>query len=118
MYGLPSSVSLSFLEGRTLLQVCIGLHDLILNFDGDTTITVCSSIGYSTTFAQVKRYVDFRQSATVLCTFLGTTIRAAKNAGDGTLALEFTKGRTLHLYDDSTDYESYTIKHGDQLIVV
>ena len=118
MYGLPSRVSLSFLEGRTLLQVCIGLHDLILNFDGDTTITVCSSIGYSTMCGEVTHYVDFRQSANLLCMLLGKSILVARNGGGGTMALEVVNESTLYLYDDSADYESYMIKHGDQLIVV
>ncbi len=118
MYKLPPDMPLAFLEGRKLLQVCIGLHDLILNLDGDIAITVCSSIGYSATCDEVAHYVDFRQSAKLLCMLLDESILAARNEGDGSLALEFTNGNILYIYDDSATYESYTIKHGDQLIVV
>jgi len=49
---------------------------------------------------------------------LGKSILVARNGGGGTMALEFVNESTLYLYDDSADYESYMIKHGDQLIVV
>jgi len=40
MFGLPSDFDASFLEGAMVLQVCIGLHEVILNFDGDISITI------------------------------------------------------------------------------
>jgi hypothetical protein len=43
--------------------------------------------------------------------------RAIRTSG-GALRLEFSNGAALEVDDDSTHYESYTINHGDRLIVV
>jgi hypothetical protein len=116
MYGLPRDVSLAFFEQRTLLQVCIGAHDLILNFDG-ISVTVTSSIGLSDGHV-VQRYQDFPQAAPALVTLLNQKITSAVGKDAGTLELLFIGGLTLSIYDDSKEYESYTIKNGGQLIVV
>lgn len=117
MYKLPPDISLSFLAERTLIQVCIGMHELILHFDNDISITVCSSIGLEGQSGQITEYVDFRQAAMPLCSLIGEAITSAQNAGNGVLALQFN-GKSLHFYDDSDDYESYIIEYEGRCIVV
>lgn len=117
MYKLPPDMSFSFLAERTLIQVCIGMHELILHFDNDISITVCSSIGLVGQSGQITEYVDFRQAAMPLCSLIGESITSAQNAGNGVLALQFNR-KSLNLYDDSDTYESYIIDNAGQCIVV
>ena len=118
MYGLPHNTSLAFFNGKTLLQVCFGAHDLLLNFDGDVSVMVSSSVGCMDSGGAIQRYDDFRDAAPALLTLLNQTVMSAEGGREGTLTLRFDGGRPLAIYDDSKEYESYTIKNGEQLIVV
>ncbi len=118
MYGLPHDVNLDFFEGKVLLQACFGAHDLILNFDGDVSVTVTSSIGWASPDGAIQRHDDFRQVAPQVLGLLNQPVTSATAVDAGTLSLHFADGSRLYVYDDSKEYESYTIKNGDQMIVV
>jgi hypothetical protein len=118
MYGLPKDINLEFFNGKTLLQACFGAHDLILNFDGDVSLTVTSSVGCMTSDGSIQQYDDFRQAAPVVVALLNQTILFAEGDKAGALSLKFDGGGMLTIYDDSKEYESYTIKNGGQMIVV
>lgn len=118
MYGLPSNVDLAFFKGKALLQVCIGAHDLILNFVGDISVTVTSSIGCTTSGGSIQQYDDFRRAAPAVITLLDHSVVLADGDEAGTLTLTFDGGGGLAIYDDSEQYESYTIKNGSKMIVV
>lgn len=118
MYGLPSTLDLSFLCGKTLLQVCVGGADLILNFDGDLSITVTSSLGWINAQKAHNVYEDFSEAVSVVATLLNKSVVSARGNPSGTLTLEFVGDLTLELYDDSKQYESYVIKNGSDVIVV
>ena len=118
MYGLPHDVNLSFFRGKKLLQLCIGVHDLILNFDGDVSVTVTSSVGFVDSSGTIQKHDDFREAACAMAALLDQTALSAHGDVAGTLTLTFDGGGMLIVYDDSKDYESYTIKNGDRMIVV
>ena len=46
MYGLSKDLDLSFLNGREVGQVAIGVHEIIFGFDEDVTITDYSQFSY------------------------------------------------------------------------
>ncbi len=117
MYGLPVNVDLTFFQGKTLLQMCIGAHDLILNFDGRVCVTVTSSIECSTPNGD-RKYEDFRNGACSVAVFINDVVEAAIGDSEGTLQLSFNGGGHLAIFDDSKQYKSYTIKTEDRLIVV
>jgi hypothetical protein len=56
--------------------------------------------------------------AKLLVSLLNATITKASAIPPGTLALEFSNGEILEVYDASPAYESYLITHGDKVIVV
>ena len=118
MYGLPQNVNLAFFAGRTLLQVCIGAHDLILNFDGNVSVTVTSSVGCIGPDGAIQQYVNFRLAAPAVLDLLNHVIVSAEGDQEGTLTLKFQDGGTLSIYDDSKEYESYIIRSNEQVIVV
>jgi hypothetical protein len=117
MYGLSHDINLAFFEGKTLLQVCVGAHDLILNFDG-IRVTVTSSIGLLGSGGVVHRYAVFTQAASALMTLLNQKVVSVEGDDAGTLTLTFDTGKKVFIYDDSKEYESYIIQAGEQSIIV
>lgn len=94
------------------------MHDLILNFDKNVSVTVTSSVGCTSPKGTIVNYDDFRQAAPDLMAMINHTVISAEGYEGGKLCLVFDGDKKLVLYDDSKDYESYTIKHGNELIVV
>jgi hypothetical protein len=118
MYGLPSSVDLGFLSGRTLGQVCVGENDLVLGFDKDASITVESAVGCQDDSGTMQRYEDFRQASGMLFAFLGQDVRVAVRTSQTTLVLEFENGKRLEIYDDSEQFESFVIRYEGEVKIV
>jgi hypothetical protein len=118
MYGLPDDIDLSFLEGATLLQVCLGENEVILRFDPDLSITIESTFRARTPARQGALFRDPRSAAAVLVELISDVITKAHGRTDGTLRLSFSRGGVLEIYDDSKQYESYQIQHGKDLYVV
>ena len=118
MYGLPDDIDLSFLEGATLLQVCLGENEVILRFDPDLSITIESTFRARTPARQEALFRDPRSAAAVLVELISDVITKAQGRTDGTLRLSFSRGGVLEIYDDSKQYESYQIQHGEDLYVV
>ena len=118
MYGLPRDIDLGFFDGKTLLQVCFGLHDLILNFDGDVSVTVTSSLGCIDSTGELKPHDDFHQVSVELLHLINQSVQFAEGDEAGTLMLKFDGGGILAVYDDSEEFESYTIRNGRKTIVV
>ena len=118
MYGLPTNINLDFFLEKTLLQICIGAHDLILNFDGNVSVTITSSIEFSCSKCSFQKTNDFRRIASTIAVLINQTIVSVEGNEAGTLTLKFDSGGIVTIYDDSKEYESYTIKNQKQIIVV
>ena len=118
MYGLPPNIDLSFFVEKTLLQVCFGRHDLILHFDENVSITITSSIGFSSPNGDIQQNEDFYLMANIILQLLEKKIVSVLTNTEGTLILCFENGFDLVVYDDSAYYESYVIRNGEKLIIV
>lgn len=119
MYGLPENIDLSFFHGKVLQQVCIGYNEAILRFGDDVSITIETDIGHKSSAGEITAlYKTIIPSAPMLASFMHSSIVKASAILPGTLALEFSNGEVLEVYDTSSQYESYIIKYGDKTIVV
>ena len=120
MYGLSSQTELGFLIGQRVIQVCFGSNDLILKLDGSqsVTITVTSSIRCSSPTNAGLQSETFKNYAVFLLALIETIVEAVNIHESGTLELRFAGGSSLFIYDDSDQFESYTIEHEGRLIVV
>jgi hypothetical protein len=127
MYGIKATTDLSFLRGKTLCQVCFGPSDLQLNFaEGKTRISVESTIGYGASDGTYEKRVIGKDPGTsevledtgFLLRLLMKEVEEVHWTAEGTVTLTFAGGSKLQIYDDSQQFESYTIGNGDQLIVV
>ncbi len=113
MYGLPKDFDGSFLLGRTLEMVCFTENQVCLHFGAETMIGIVSA--FSCNDEQVVNVPVFGSN---LMGLLGSSVRAAQGDESGTLSLTFDDGQTLKVYDDTEQYECYTIRYGDKVIIV
>jgi hypothetical protein len=118
MYGLPKHVDLRFLIGKELLSISVAPNEVILRFDDYLTINITSECNYQPSVGEIIRIENYPASASLICRLLCSSITEVKGEEDGTLVLQFSNGDTLTIFDDSKQYESYQIKHGDKLIIV
>jgi hypothetical protein len=120
MYGLNKDIDLSFLNGREVIQVAIGVYQIQFGFDQDVMICVHSQFGY---FDGRDEWVwtpvpGTAQIAARTVALLGATIESFQGDEDGTLKLTFSNGQRLTILDNSKEYESYDIIRPGSTIVV
>ena len=118
MYGLPDTTDLSFIKNKALLQVCIGFNEIILNFDGNTSITAQTDIAHTSNGEITAVYKTCTPMAPMLVRFLHQSVTKVSIQAPGTLILEFSNDEGLAIYDASSEYESYQVSHSGKIIVV
>ena len=118
MYGLPSDPALAVLRGQCPIQVCFGENDLFLNFSGNLSFGIDSSIGLGVNPDCVIKCSDFRKVSQELLRLLSVLVNDVTWAKDGRISITFETGYVVELYDDSEQFESYTIKKPDGVVIV
>jgi hypothetical protein len=121
VYGLPRDFDGAKLVGRQLLQVCFGLYQLQLHFDGELSISVESAVAYKEDPNEELTRVsipDLAASRPPLLHLLHHKIVNALGDDKGTLTLEFDNRQVLQCLDEGEKYESYQINIGKSLIIV
>ena len=120
MYGLSKDIDLSFLKGREVIQVAIGVYQVQFGFDEDVIIYVHSQFGYFDGHDEWTWEPErgAEQIAARTVSLLGATIQNFEGHEDGTLILTFPNGQRLTILDNSKQYESYDITRPGQTIVV
>jgi hypothetical protein len=120
MYGLNKDINLSFLNRREVLQVAIGVYQIIFGLDEEVKISVQAQFTYfdGKTESVWKPEPGSAQIAARTVALLGTTIEKFESHENGTLALMFSNGHRLTVLDSSREYESYDITRPGQTIVV
>jgi hypothetical protein len=120
MYGLNRDIDLSFLKGREVEQIAIGVYQIMFAFDEDVRISVEGRFSY---FDGQREWVwepepGASQIAAQTVTLLGATIEKFEGHANGTLELVFSNGCRLTILDSSSQYESYNITRPGQTIIV
>lgn len=118
MYGLTKNEDLSFLLEKELIQVCIGSHQSILRFCRDTSICLECAFDLSNLERVGDESCAPRAGADSLPKLLGSRIINVVNRGGGELAITFSGGFTLTIYDSNSNTESYQISDSTRMIVV
>jgi Family of unknown function (DUF6188) len=120
VYGLRSDIDLSFLNGREVDQIAIGVYQIQFGFDEDVRISVEGGFSYfdGESDSVWKPEPGFAQIAARTVALLGATIQTFEAQKDGTLALRFSNGHRLTIPDSSKEYESYDITLPGRTIVV
>jgi hypothetical protein len=120
MYGLSRDIELTFLNRREVIQVAIGLYQIIFGFDDNVTISVRAQFNYFDGNSELiwKPEPGSAQIAARTLALLGATVESFESHESGTLALMFSNGHRLTILDSSKEYESYDITRPGQTIVV
>jgi hypothetical protein len=118
MYGLAEGIDLSFLKGREVIQVAVGLYQVIFALDEKVTISVEGSYELHGTEGVSVWTPGATQVAARALSLLGTTITNACATSDGSLDLSFSNDESLVILDASKSYESYQITKPGSAIVV
>ena len=118
MSGPIKDADLSFLKGCELIQICVGRHELILNFFDRVTITVFSEIVHYDEFNRKNNYQNFSTAPVTLANLFAAPILDTEISQDGALRLKFEMNNIIEFISDSNLVESYTIQHNDKFIVV
>jgi hypothetical protein len=114
MFGLPIDFDSGFLAGKTLDMVCFTAHQVNLHFSGDYLISVEGEISLSS--GESLRLPDVLSS---LYPLIDQAIKSTSSTREGTLSISFKRGTTLHIFDSSKQFESYSItKKGIVLVRV
>jgi hypothetical protein len=118
MYGLKLNQDLDFLRGRELVQVCIGLYQQVLNFDGSISIILeCDFEVMDVTGAAREKTVPWSHSAPLL-ELLGSSVVDLAKSGEKKLMMNFSNGYALNIIDSNNEYESFVISDPQQTIIV
>ena len=120
MYGLKKEIDLSFLTGRELGQLAIGVYQIQFGFDEDVRISVESEFRYFDGQAEWtwRPKPNSSSIAARAVALLGATIESFESNVDGTLILAFSNHHRLTILDSFKDYESYDITRPGQTIIV
>ena len=117
MYGLSKEQDLTYLVGKEVTQVCVGKYQSVLHLSADISIHLECRFKVSKMNA-LGVEVPFCSPNESLLGLLGCRIANVINKGDGELALGFTDGSTLVLFDSKSNYESYQILNSTHRIIV
>ena len=120
MFELAENTDLSFLIDKKLEQICRGLHQIILHFAPEMTITIEGSVEYKSRHSsEVALWSpDCARSSFPMQGLLGQSIATYQILPKGTLKLAFSNDDALMIKDDSDRFESYQIMCGSRYIVV
>jgi hypothetical protein len=112
MYKLDSSTNLSPLIGKELIQVCIGLYQVILRFTGELSITIQCLYFFSKEGDTFEGSGEDPSTSKNLVCLLGHSIESAEIQGDNKLIINFSNSCCLALVNDSEVYESFIVTDG------
>lgn len=115
MYGVPSDLDLDSFKGATLIQVCLGEFQLQFKFDSDAEISVEGAwqiVGRNSEIVDAgTRNVQRTENRVHL--LLGRKVEGWSVHAPEWFELQFEGRLALRVFDDSEQYESFSIQPGD-----
>jgi hypothetical protein len=118
MHRISLTTDLSDLLGKSVEQICLGLHQVILRFDKDLYISIEGQFSIGDKSFKGDRRGDCRVAANDFAKLIGCNILSATVPSEDSVVIMFSNGMTLSAFDSSDHYESFQIKLPNQLIVV
>jgi hypothetical protein len=116
MYGVPQDLDLSRFKAATLVQLGIGEYQIQFHFDPNAIISVegkwelrdsAGTLLYAATDSNAERE-GYRVHIV-----LGKTVKDYSINPPYSFSLRFESGHELTVFDDSKQYESFSIQPGD-----
>jgi hypothetical protein len=118
MYGLPKDFDPQYFVARALKMLCFNANQIYLHFDERVTITLEGKYSLSGEAGDPIEIRDVPNSESRLFALIEKRVVSAGVEGGSTLVLAFETGAVFRCYDDSSQYESYQLSRGDDVIIV
>jgi hypothetical protein len=115
MDGVPADLALSGFTNAVLIQICLGEYQVQFHFHPVGSISVEAKWELRDTSGTVVDGMDrkVRRDAIYAHRLLGKRITGASLDAPRSFSLRFESGDVLTIYDDSREYESFSIQPGD-----
>jgi hypothetical protein len=117
MYGVPEQLNLSSFKGATLIQLRIGECIIHFQFDPDTNIISVEGKwelkDATGTVVDESTDTNAERDAYRLHVILGKTVESYAIDPPKSFSLRFETGHVLTVFDDSDQYESFSIQPGN-----
>jgi hypothetical protein len=118
MYGIRSDEYVGFLIDQEVVQVCYGLHQVVLHLTNDVSIMLECEFRYEFAQHSAAGRAGAPMTASALLELIGLKITSAATTGDGTLRLAFSNSSTLFLFDSNESFESYALRSAEHEVIV
>ena len=117
MYGVPADLDLARFKGATLDCLGIGAFSIQFHFDPSSTISaegkweLRDSAGVLIDNGDGESIVE--RESLHLHRIIGKSVESYSVSAPDSFSLRFESGHTLTIFDDSKQYESFSIQPGD-----
>ena len=118
MYGLPDDFDATIFVGCTLELISFTANTIHFAFDKQTSITVSGSYALKRGVHHGIERGTAPASSSQLMVLIEKQILSGQADKEGTLTLHFTDGFQLEIFDDSKDFESYSMTVGESTTYV
>ena len=119
MYGIDKSTNFDFLVGKDLIQICIGLYKVTMNFSNQITIAAeCVIHLHNPDETSFEIFCDNPVLTKVLTCLLGRTIESVNNESKDEINMIFSDNFKMSIFDSNKSYESFTVTTPDFEIIV
>jgi hypothetical protein len=118
LYSLSEDADLSFLGERELIQVAIGLYQVIFCFDQEVSISVEDRFEITSKSETWTWTPGAKNVAESLVALLGRVVEKVRVLPRSRVELAFSGGMQLVITPENHDYESYQITHAKDVFVV
>ena len=115
MYGVPANLDLKFLHGAELTLVGLGLYRIHLHFHPEGIITIEGDweLRDETDILIDQDSWGPGREPYQLHKLLGRCVKATEVAAPESFELRFDSGHVLRVFDNSPEYESFSIQPGN-----
>lgn len=118
MHGLDRNVDLSFLIGKEITQLSLGLYEFQIRFSGEIMLSIHGSVLYECDGVVETIHADKIKEAASLVGIVGKIVSKLDVVGEGDLILRFGEVESLVVCDSNRDFESYVLWHNGNFIAV
>jgi hypothetical protein len=118
MYRIPRDLDLSKVIGEFTTQICIGAYDIQFSL-GDVHFAIHSEIKLAKNEKQVAIWEEGGWPSSEFYKILNVVVDSYDIPNDREIVINFRNGYSLHIYDNSDQYESMQISiKGEKYVVI
>jgi hypothetical protein len=114
MYGVPANLDLTFLHNALLIQVCLSQTQVQFHFSPVGSVSVEGGWELLDHAGDcIDRQHDWPRPPFQLHRLLGQRVVDSEVSAPEWFCLRFESGEALKVFDDSTQFESFSIQPGN-----